>query len=43
MTKFVTRENWFIKHVIREICQNLYVKLDYDPFATLRNELASCF
>ena len=29
-------ENWFIKHVIREICQNLHVKRDHDfPCATL--------
>ena len=32
----MTRENRFITHVIREICQNLYVKRDQDPsFATL--------
>ena len=36
MTKFVTRENWFIKHVISEKCQNLHVKQDHDsPFAAL--------
>ena len=26
----MTRENWFITHVIREICQNLYVKRDHE-------------
>lgn len=31
MTKFMTYENWFIKHVISEICQNLHVKQDHDP------------
>ena len=31
MTKFMNRENWFITHVIREICQNLHVKQDHDP------------
>ena len=30
MTKFVTCENWFIKHMIHEICQNLQVKQDHD-------------
>ena len=32
MTKFVTCENWFIKHMIpvHEICQNLHVKQDHD-------------
>ena len=30
MTKFVTCENWFIKHMIHEICQNLQVKRDHD-------------
>ena len=30
MTKFVNRENWFITHVIREICKNLNVKRDQD-------------
>ena len=30
MTKFVTCENWFIKHMLHEICQNLYVKQDHD-------------
>ena len=31
-----SNENWFIKHVICEICQNLHVKRDHiSPFATL--------
>ena len=31
-----SNENWFIKHVICEICQNLHVKWDHiSPFATL--------
>lgn len=28
--RFVTSENWLITHVIRELCQNLYVKRDHD-------------
>ena len=36
MNKFMTRENWFIKHVISEICQNLHMKQDHDsPFAAV--------
>ena len=31
MTKFMTRENWFIEHVICEICQNLHVTQVHDP------------
>ena len=32
----MTRENRFITHVMREMCQNLYVKRDHElPFATL--------
>ena len=30
MAKYVNRENWFITHVIHEICQNLHVKRDQD-------------
>ena len=38
----MTRENRFIAHVIHEICQNLYVKWDYEPpFATLEMNLNS--
>ena len=29
--RFVTRENWFITNVIREICQNSYVKGTMTP------------
>ena len=36
MTKFMTRENWFVKHTIHENCQNLHVKRDHEClFATL--------
>ena len=31
----MTRENWFITNVIREICQNSYVKRDDDPTSPL--------
>lgn len=27
----MTRENWFITHMIGEIYQNLYVKQDHEP------------
>ena len=33
--RFVTRENWFITNVIREICQNSYVKRVDDPTSPL--------
>lgn len=35
MTKFVTGENWFIKNVVSEICQNLHVTRDHDLPAAL--------
>ena len=37
MTKFMTCETWFVKHVIHEICQNLHMKWDHDclPLATV--------
>ena len=44
-----SNENWFIKHVICEICQNLHVKRDHiSPFATIffwyaKRQLLTCF
>jgi len=35
MTKFMTCENWFIKQVICEICQNLHVTWGHAPLPPL--------
>ena len=40
----MSRENWFIAHVMREICQNLYVKRDYEsPLLPSKSGLTTQF
>ena len=40
----MTRENWFIAHVMLEICQNLYVKRDHEsPLLPSKSGLTTQF